>query len=161
MNWNGNIRTVIDWFRHPVSALVVRLLIGALMLYAGMSKITDLPGMAESIENYRLLPTASVNIVAMILPGVEIVTGLFLMAGFMLRGSVYVTVLLMLFFLGGISWAIWHGLDIECGCFGTSDAEKVGWSVFARDFIFLLLMSPLLVTPRNLLSLDQVVFGKS
>ncbi|HOE11617.1 MAG TPA: hypothetical protein PLQ35_02715 [bacterium] len=51
-------------------------------------------------------------------------------------------------FLAAILWAISQGLDIECGCFGTSDAEQIGWFVLVR--VLLLLMASVWLTRRNL-----------
>jgi uncharacterized membrane protein YphA (DoxX/SURF4 family) len=141
---------VINLLRNPVVALSTRLVVGGVILYAGPRKIGDLSGMARVIENYRLLPANLVNPVAIILPGVEIVTGLCLMVGLLLKGSRFIATALVMLFLAAILWAISQGLDIECGCFGTSDAEQVGWFVLVRDLVLLLLMTPVWLTRRNL-----------
>ena len=37
-----------------------------------------------------------------------------------------------------ISAALWRGLDIECGCFGTGSAARVGLEALAFDLAWLL-----------------------
>ena len=145
-------------FRNPYFTFCVRLFIGGIVLYAGLSKITDLADMAQALENYRLLPTGIVNPLAIVLPGVEIVAGLFLMLGFLTRGSLCVATLLIVLFLVGILWAISQGLDIECGCFGTSDAELVGWTVFLRDLLFLFLTIPIWLARKDVPAVDTAFF---
>ncbi|HPO09316.1 MAG TPA: MauE/DoxX family redox-associated membrane protein [bacterium] len=145
----------MNCLRNPMLALCARFLVGGVILYAGLSKIGDPSAMAGVIENYRLLPTNLVNPAAVILPGIEIVAGFCLLEGFLIRGSRLIATALILLFLGAILWAIAQGLDIECGCFGTSDAERVGWAVFARDFLLLLLVVPVWFTHKHLFALDE------
>jgi hypothetical protein len=40
---------------------------------------------------------------------------------------------MMVVFLAAIGWALAHGYDIRCGCFGTVDARKVGVIALAED----------------------------
>ena len=111
--------------------------------------------MAESVENYRILPTSAVNLFGITLPGVEVVAGLFLMLGIFTSGSLCVVTMLIVMFLIGILWAILQGLDIECGCFGTSDAERVGWTVFVRDFLLLVLTIVVWTARKHLFVVDR------
>ncbi|MFH1743088.1 MAG: MauE/DoxX family redox-associated membrane protein [bacterium] len=147
-------------FRHPWLVFCLRLLVGGVILYAGLSKIGDLSGMAQVIENYRLLPASLVNPCAIVLPGVEIITGLCVIAGLLLKGSRLIATALIVSFLAAILWAISQGLDIECGCFGTSDAERVDWAVFLRDLVFLLFTIPIWLAWENLLALDVALFRR-
>jgi len=144
----------MNFLRYPMLALSARLLVGGVILYAGLSKIGDPSAMSGVIENYRLLPAGLVNPVAIVLPGVEIATGFCLVAGLLVKGSRLIATALLVLFLAAILWAISQGLDIECGCFGTSDAERVGWTALTRDCFMLLLLSPVWFTQQHLLALD-------
>ena len=39
----------------------------------------------------------------------------------------------MVVFLAAIGWALAHGYDIRCGCFGTVEARKVGVVALLED----------------------------
>jgi len=124
---------------HPATLFVARLFLGGILIYAGWLKLFDMPGMAKSIENFRILPAGVVNIFAMVLPPVEVITGLCLIAGIAMDGALAITTALFAVFTVAIQSAIMRGLDIECGCFGTSDAEVVGTKVLLRDVLLLFL----------------------
>ncbi|MFB3788350.1 MAG: MauE/DoxX family redox-associated membrane protein [bacterium] len=124
---------------HPATLLAVRIFLGVILMYAGWLKLFDMTGMAQSIENFRIVPIPLVNLFAMVLPPVEVITGLCLILGIAMEGALAITTALFAVFTVAIQSAIWRGLDIECGCFGTSDAEVVGAQVLVRDILLLFL----------------------
>ncbi len=135
--------------------LLLRLVLGGVLVYAGYSKMIDMEGMAQAIENYRILPVSIVNIVAIILPPVEFIAGLCLIFGFLLDGALMITLMLFAVFCVAIESAIWRGLDIECGCALTSDAEIVGIKVLLRDLFFLLLTIVVWINRWHVFQLDS------
>jgi hypothetical protein len=64
--------------------------------------------------------------IAVALPVLEIVAavGLF----FDVRGSLGALTGLLIFFMAVVSYGIWMGLDIDCGCFGPGDIEGEAYS---------------------------------
>ncbi|MBN2326784.1 MAG: DoxX family membrane protein [Candidatus Omnitrophica bacterium] len=128
---------------HPYAVIVLRVLVGGIMIFAGWSKLIDMAGMAESIENYRILPSALVNIPAIILPAIELIAGVCLIAGIWIDGALLIVTGLFVVFIAAIQSAIWRGLNIECGCFGLSDSEIVGAKVLIRDSLFVLATVPI------------------
>ena len=111
-------------------ATLCRIAIGALFIYAASSKF-DAIEFAQKVNNYRLLPAALVNLVAVALPFVELFAGVLLVVGFRVRaGSLTVVGLLCCFvFAMGYVWA--KGIDVECGCFGKG--TKVGFRAVTED----------------------------
>lgn len=110
-----------------------RLGLGAIFLYAAVTKLPELGKFAESVHNYRMLPVSLENLFAMALIGVEIVVGVTLILNVLPKSStILVTMLLVMFFIA-ILQAVLRGLDIDCGCFGTDDASKTGWVALLRD----------------------------
>ncbi len=114
--------------------LVMRFLLGLFFVLAALSKIADSGDFPAAIENYRLVPSWSVNLIAIVLPWLEFVAGILLIAGIWRRESALLLSILMGVFLIAIFAAMARGLDIECGCFGSAD-EKVGWSLAFRDMV--------------------------
>ena len=66
---------------------LIRLVLAAVFIYAGVIKIANPSGFVENIDNYQILPYLLVTIVALILPWVEVITGLALIFGRWLHGA--------------------------------------------------------------------------
>lgn len=120
-----------------VTLLILRLALGAIFIYAAVGKIADPGRFAGDIAAYRLLPVFTVNILALVLPYVEILTGLGLVIGIWVDAAGAIASALLTIFLIAALSAMARGLNIECGCFTLSGAGKVGWDLIARDILML------------------------
>ena len=118
--------------------LIIRIAVGGIFIYSALTKITDLEYFAKSLYNYRILPEASLNLFALIIPWLELIIGLFIVLGIFVRESALLGGFLMIVFIAAISIAIVRGLDIECGCFGTKDGSRVGILRIVEDLLILL-----------------------
>jgi putative oxidoreductase len=120
-----------------VSALLVvlRVGLGALLLYAAGTKIPDVAAFAESVANYRLVPPALVPGVAAAVIGVELVAGALLVVGRYTRAAALVASALLAVFTAGVAQALLRGIDLRCGCFGGE--EPATWLTVLRDFAML------------------------
>lgn len=116
-----------------------RVLLGALLFYAGFSKLNAGHRFAETIANFALLPAQCNQILAVVLPWYEIAAGLMLVFGVWVRASALVAAVLFAAFTVAIASALARGLDIECGCFGTGSAGRAGARALALDLTGLLL----------------------
>jgi putative oxidoreductase len=133
--------------------LILRLAIGGVFIASAVAKIAnvqfshahgvqfshvpDLTQFAQDVANYHVPPRALTNLVAITLPWIELLAGGFLVCGIWKRASAVVITVLMVVFLAAIGWALAHGYDIRCGCFGTVDARKVGVTALAQDTLLL------------------------
>lgn len=115
-----------------------RLILGGLFLYAGWLKAADVTGFARDVAGYQLLPYALNYLVAATLPYVEILAGLLLVLGRNVRGAALLLAVLTLIFVGALASAVWRGLNIDCGCFGSAGATPP-WLALLRDGILLML----------------------
>jgi uncharacterized membrane protein YphA (DoxX/SURF4 family) len=125
--------TAWRWIR---SALVVRaaeLTIGVVFAWAGLAKIGSLAGFAAQIHNFRIVPVAAENLVAMTMPWIEIVLAVTLLLGVRSRDGARTALALLVTFTLAVILAVLRGLDIDCGCFGTSDATRVGWTKVGQN----------------------------
>jgi putative oxidoreductase len=119
--------------------LALRLILGAIFIFAGVLKIYQPAKFALDIANYRLLPHELINMFAITLPWVEVLAGLFLILGIWLKPSALLVLAMTMMFFFAISSALARGLNIECGCFGTVGGGKVGLSKLAEDTALLCL----------------------
>ena len=122
--------------------LVIRLILGAVFVYAGVDKIIYPAAFAEVVNKYQILPSELINLTAIVLPWLELLLGLGLIAGLWLSGASFLITVLMAMFCGALLFNIARGLDINCGCFRTDDmpnsAAPMVWYVI-RDGVFLLM----------------------
>lgn len=101
-------------------------------LYADTEKIINPQSFAIDIYNYRLLPDFAVNLLAIILPWIEVFVAVSLISGFFSRGSALIATLLFFTFTVALTVNLIRGLDVSCGCFGSSD-DKINWLYLFRD----------------------------
>jgi len=152
-----NLRRVVIW--------IGRLLLGAIFIYAGYSKIflpntnfwpyfilkfsitMNLTNFATQVEAFKMLPGWAVQFVAHTLPFAEILLGLLVLIGWRLRiWSSLLTVLMLGFTFAVLRAFILH-MDINCGCFATpqpvnlqkilEDAALSGLAVLMTVFAFI------------------------
>ena len=143
----------------PPVELALRLILGGILIFAGSIKILDMPAMADSILNYRMLPEASVNLAAMILPTLEILIGACLISGLLFHGALLAATGVYALFWLAVAWAASQGYDIECGCFGTAASMKVGLMALLRNTLFLAGLAPLWFITQPAWRLDALLFS--
>ncbi|MDB6108996.1 MAG: putative methylamine utilization protein MauE [Pedosphaera sp.] len=112
---------------------LLRLVVGGAFVFAGALKIADPAKFAIAVSNYRLVPDDLINLMAVLLPGVEVMAGLFVLAGIWLRAAALVITSLTVVFAVVIGSALARGLNIDCGCFGTLGGKHIGLANLAID----------------------------
>jgi putative oxidoreductase len=123
----------------PRTIRVCQIAIGVLMAWAGLAKIGNLHGFAEQLHNFRMMPIPIENLIAISLPWIELVAALALIFGVRARAGAILSALLLVAFTTAVFVAMLRGLDIECGCFGTNDATRVGWVKIGQNLAMLAL----------------------
>lgn len=97
---------------------LIRIVLAFIFIYAGAEKISDPNAFAISISNYRLLPVSTLNLIAIILPWIELVTGVLLLFGISVKENSTIILVMLLIFTVAIIISLFRGLSIDCGCFG-------------------------------------------
>ena len=102
--------------------------VGGMFVYAGGAKLADLSAFEAAIADYgivydRLLPLTAGGLVA-----AELAGGVGLIVD--RRWSLPTIAALVVLFLAVLSYGLWLGLDIECGCFGVGDDPGSGWTLW-------------------------------
>ena len=117
-------------------SFALRLYLGYFFIYASLSKIPYPAQFAEAIANYRLIPYMFLNLGALILPWIELVTGLFLIIGFKSRSSTILIGLLLIMFDVMVLINMYWGAPITCGCYDTV-GEPIGWKKVLENALML------------------------
>jgi uncharacterized membrane protein YphA (DoxX/SURF4 family) len=116
-------------------SLVLRTIAAVVFLYAGWQKMGAPQEFADSIAAYQLVPTELINLVAMVLPPLELIVGCMLLIGWQKRVSAFSALILTGVFMVALVSAILRGLAIGCGCFGEITSTKGDlWLAAGRDF---------------------------
>lgn len=100
----------------------IRFVLAAMFIAAGIIKLQRPEVFAETIDAFGLAPRFFIGFLALGIPILEILAGIGLL--FDIRGSLAVITGLTVMFIIVLAYAIWLGLDIDCGCYGPSDPES-------------------------------------
>src|SRR6266705_337128 len=129
---------------HPWLHLVLRLALGGFFLYASLDKIAVFAAFARIVYQWQVLGPIPSNLVAVILPWVEALAGVLLVAGVWKREAAAVIAVLLVVFIVAAGSVMARGIDVEnCGCVSTAKAEEpswfrgVGWFLVARNLVLL------------------------
>ena len=129
-------------FKGPI-VLLARLILGSVFIYASLDKILHPQEFATAITNYHVVPFGLENLMALILPWLEFISGICLIAGIMVSGASIMTIIMNIVFIIAISQALARGISIDCGCFSVSSTteggDKIGLISLIRDIGYLLL----------------------
>jgi uncharacterized membrane protein YphA (DoxX/SURF4 family) len=144
----------------PWLGLLARLLLAAVWLIAGGSKIGDLAGSGRAVAAYRLMPVEAARVVGAALPFVELALGVLLLVGLATRLAGAVSAALLAVFIVGIAAAWARGLSIDCGCFGGGGQLGPGQHPnyapeILRDVGLLVVAAFLVIWPRTRLAIDE------
>ena len=101
--------------------LISRVILGIIFIYASYSKILDPAAFSKNIHNFHITDNFVwvENLVALILPWLEMIVGVFLIFGVFLEGATNITIGMLIFFIIIISQALFRGIDVHCGCYKT------------------------------------------
>jgi uncharacterized membrane protein YphA (DoxX/SURF4 family) len=143
----------------PWIGLVSRLILGGVLLAAGLLKYQHLDKSQMAVRAYEMLPIALANLIGIILPFLEIAVGVLLIIGAAVRISAIVGGVLMGAFMIGIAQAWARGLSIDCGCFGGGGQVEPGTANYLpellRDGGLALLAIYLFRYPQSKFGLDR------
>jgi uncharacterized membrane protein YphA (DoxX/SURF4 family) len=125
-------------------ALAGRVILGALLVFAGALKLRDPTGFATEITNYRLLPQLAPYLAAT-LPLVEIVLGaaLILAPRVWRRAAALASLGLLLVFTLAVAQVVVRGINVDCGCFGGNSGPVTALTVL-RDIVLCVMAAGIL-----------------
>jgi uncharacterized membrane protein YphA (DoxX/SURF4 family) len=122
----------------PTALLLVRLSFGCIFLSSSLPKLRQPHEFLGKVYNYQLVGPDLGVLVAMALPWLELIVGICLLAGIFVGGALLVIVGMAVMFTSAVGVALYRGLTISCGCFGTSASEMVSYVTLIRAIAILL-----------------------
>jgi putative oxidoreductase len=147
----GILRSV--WLQRALAVVV-----GGVFVYASHDKIWWPERFARIVYHYQIigpsdvLPPLLPNLLAVVLPWVELLAGLALILGLWRREAAWLAALLLTVFIIAVSTTLVRGIDIQnCGCFSLDAQGRAAGLALILEDLGLLLASlvPALVRPRT------------
>jgi hypothetical protein len=112
---------------HSAAIWLDRLLrwgLAGILAWAGIAKSANVDAFAKTVGAFGLVFDAMVRPVAAVLPFIELVTAILLVADLRPGRAAALAQSLIFVFVNG--YGLWLGLEIDCGCFGPGDSPGGG-----------------------------------
>jgi len=132
---NKHLKRLFDNSRIELAA---RWILGITFIYASFHKIIAPADFAKILYGYDLFPGVLINLIAIVLPFVELFSGLALILGIYPRSAALIVNGMLLGFITALSINFVRGHEFDCGCFSsgqtgyTSSVELL----LVRDIIY-------------------------
>jgi uncharacterized membrane protein YphA (DoxX/SURF4 family) len=151
------MKRLLVWPYHPHLALPIRLYLAAIFFAACLHKLLDPGSFALDIATYQILPLSLVNLMAIVLPWIELCTGVMMLVGYRTRAAALLISGMMFMFTVAISIALAKGLDMSCGCFASQGAtdDPISWRTILRDVTWLTLALYVLIFDHTPFGVDR------
>ena len=120
--------------------LAVRWILGLTFIYASFHKIISPADFAKIVYGYDLFPEMFINLIAIVIPFLELVAGFALIIGFYPRSAAIIINALLLAFITVLAINLIRGHEFDCGCFSAGQSGYASSSevTLVRDIIYLI-----------------------
>ena len=163
---SGGMQVILNmnFIRSLNLPLISRVILGIIFIYASYSKILDPVAFSKNIHNFHITDNFVwvENLVALILPWLELIVGVFLIFGVFLEGATSITIGMLIFFIFVLSQAVFRGIDVHCGCFkteadaGITDLRMELIKRIGEDFVYLGMAFIIKLKNKFLLSTKEI-----
>ena len=138
-----------ELLRSPRLHVLLRVLLGLVFVYASLDKIADPAGFARIVYQWQTVGPIPSNLVAVILPWIELLAGLLLIVGIWKREAAAVVAVMLIVFIVAAVGVLARGIDVDnCGCTSVAAASTapawppdwmrgVGWYLITRNLVLL------------------------
>jgi uncharacterized membrane protein YphA (DoxX/SURF4 family) len=129
------------FLKNSWTELIARWILGITFIYASYHKIISPGDFAKIIYGYDLLPDGLINLIAIILPFVELFSGLALILGIYPLSAALIVNGMLLTFIIALSINLVRGHEFDCGCFSFGETGYTSSAVqlLVRDIMYFFL----------------------
>ncbi len=130
--------------------LALRLILGITFLYAGIIKASASQAFAIALLPFTFIDSMWTGPLAMGLAWMEILAGLVVLTPRIYESGAAIIAGLCAVFIAVLSWALWNGYIVSCGCFGEDTAPSAGKMLLSigRDILLLAAAVAIIALPR-------------
>jgi uncharacterized membrane protein YphA (DoxX/SURF4 family) len=121
--------------------LAARWVLGLTFIYASYHKIFVPADFAKIVYGYDLFPHDAINLIAIILPFIELIAGLALILGVYPRSAAFIINGMLAAFILVLAINLIRGHEFNCGCFSAEGEESLYSTemTLVRDIVYLIL----------------------
>src|SRR5437016_3876416 len=114
--------------------LLTRLLLAGVFLVAGFAKLADRAGSRQALLDFGV-PSLLVTLLGVLLPLAELVVAVALLPTATAWWGALGALVLLLLFVGGISYNLARGRQPDCHCFGQLHSAPTGRATLLRNLV--------------------------
>jgi len=151
----------VDALHQPHAQLLLRLVVGGLLLFAGVTKLRDRSAFYEAVADYDVLPVWLQRPFAGLLPLAEVALGSLLLLGLGTTVAAALAAPVFLSFGAAIGVNILRGRYIDCHCFGAAQRDRIGWSSLLRAVLLVLAALVVAIGASRFGALELALFGST
>ena len=130
--------------------LALRLILGITFLYAGIIKASASQAFIVALLPFTFIDSMWTGPLAIGLAWMEILAGVLVLAPRIYEAGAAMMAGLCLVFIAVLSWALWNGYIVSCGCFGEDVAPSAAKMLLAigRDILLFAGAVAIMMIPR-------------
>lgn len=113
-----------------ILAFIIKLILGISLIYASFHKIEDPQAFAAILYGYDIFPDASINILTIAVPFIELVSGFSLISGWFPRSALLIINVLLSLYILIIGFNLIRGHQFDCGCFSFDFLSQTASNIF-------------------------------
>jgi peroxiredoxin/uncharacterized membrane protein YphA (DoxX/SURF4 family) len=117
-----------------IALLVIRLVLAAVFLVAGLAKLADVAGSQQALRNFGV-PARLSGPFGVLLPLAELVVVVALLPSASAWWGAVGALVLLLVFVTGIGYNLTRGRTPDCHCFGQLHSAPAGWPTLTRNLL--------------------------
>lgn len=117
-----------------IALLLARLLLAGVFIVAGLAKLADRAGSQKALRDFGV-PAVLATPFGVVLPLAELAVAIALIPTIAAWWGALGALLLLLLFVGGISYNLARGRQPDCHCFGQIYSAPAGWPTLLRNLV--------------------------
>ncbi len=151
-----------------VFVTLLRVVLGAILLFAGITKLMGFSTFATNVGSYQMLPIALVKPISYLIVSAEITLGIVLIIGYFSRGAGILSMSLFLIFAVALTNVLWRELPLtDCGCdnfifslldfLGLTISDQPNWRIVFVDIVLAVSCLGVISSPQRGYGLDSLI----